>query len=430
MSKKLPPSIVKGNIYFLISLHRQSIFCVPVQCLTARSRLLYGFNMRRLVILAVVLILGADIWICHAAQRKAKPVVNQGQKDESFQQLFSTLFTQWDRNNDGKLDLKEINAAVEDPSVRETDAAVAVVLRRHVRLDDETETDGLTLQQALSLAGDPQIQKAVSGDAAHIHAINHSLFLPDDPNLFGFHQGGMGDCYLLAVIGAFVYHNPQAVRTMIKPELDGKFEVQFGNGKNVVVEPITDAELILGATEGRNHGIWLSVLEKAYAQLHKETKEERTGQEIEDDEAVFNDLIGHGGYYSPVIVLLTGHKTAGAPMERWLNHDPKSAVEKMDELLTKLSSEHRLMAVGTAGNKAKALPKGTPHGHVLAVLEYDPTNRMVHMFNPWGNNFRPAGSPGLVNGYPTQHGMFDVPIDEFMQIFSGFSYETDKTVVR
>jgi hypothetical protein len=32
----------------------------------------------------------------------------------------------------------------------------------------------------------------------------------------------------------------------------------------------------------------------------------------------------------------------------------------------------------------------------------------------------------LVNGYPTQHGLFEVPLDEFVQVFAGFTYETDK----
>jgi hypothetical protein len=243
-----------------------------------------------------------------------------------------------------------------------------------------------------------------------------------------FHQGGMGDCYLLAVIGAFVYHNPQSVRAMIKPQTEGEFEVQFGDGKIAAVKPMTDAELIMGATEGRDHGIWLSVLEKAFAELHKETKEEKTGAEIEDDEAVVTDFIGHGGYYSPVMALFTGHKTAGAPMGRWFKQDPQSAVKKMDELLAKLTSEHRLMAVCTGGDKTKMLPKGIPHGHVLGVLEYNPASQMVRMFNPWGNHVKPAGPSGLVNGYPTQHGIFDVPLREFIQIFSGFSYETDTPV--
>src|ERR1035441_7148024 len=241
-----------------------------------------------------------------------------------------------------------------------------------------------------------EIQKSVSGKAWHIEAINHSLFAPGDPNLATFHQGGIGDCYLLAVIGTFVYQHPQTVRTMIQPQADGTFQVHFGNGKNVKVEPMTDAELIMGASEGRAHGVWLSVLEKAYARIDAEAKERKTGEEIESDDAVTTDFIGHGGYYGPVIVLLTGHKAAGAPLGRWVKQDSKAGIEKAHELLAKLSSEHKLMAVLTGKDKTRPLPKGIVHGHIFGVLGYDAARRMVVVFNPWGNHVKPAGRPGLV----------------------------------
>ena len=42
---------------------------------------------------------------------------------------------------------------------------------------------------------------------------------------------------------------------------------------------------------------------------------------------------------------------------------------------------------------------------------------MVVVFNPWGNHVKPAGQPGLVNGYATARGIFEVPLGEFIQIF-------------
>ncbi len=387
----------------------------------------YIFPMRGYAILAIILLLMAGPY-SHAGEND-KPPVNQGAKTEAFHQLFSSLFNQWDINHDGALDLTEIDTAINDPSVQGNESAIAVVFRRHLLRDQRDKTNEineLSLAEVLSLADDPQVQRAISGDARHIQSINHSLFLPEDPNLVSFHQGSMGDCYFLAVAGALVYYQPQMVRAMIKPEADGSFEVRFGNGKNVAVGPLTDAELILGATEGRSHGIWLSVLEKAFAELQKQNKERKTGQEIGADQAVFSDFIGRGGNYRSVIVLFTGHHTAAAPMGRWFKQDPQDAAEKMDGLLTKISSEHRLAVVATSHDKSKILPKGIPHGHALAVLGYNAAARTVVMFNPWGNTFRPRGPAGLVNGYPTRQGIFDVPLTDFMQTFSGFTYETDK----
>lgn len=213
---------------------------------------------------------------------------------------------------------------------------------------------------------------------------------------------------------------------MIAPQANGGYEIHFGSGKQLVIAPMTDAELIMGAGEGRDHGVWLSVLEKAYAQIDLEAKQKKTGKEIEANEAVATDFIGHGGTYGPVIKLLTGHKTGGAPLARWVKADPQGGLEKAHALLTKLTNEHKLISVGTGKDKAKVLPKGIAHGHAFGVLGYNPDTRMVTVFNPWGNHVKPAGPQGLVNGYPTEHGIFQVPLAEFIQIYSGITYETDK----
>jgi hypothetical protein len=362
----------------------------------------------------------------HAGKPKPKAKVDQAQKDAGFRQTFTQLFNAWDSNHDGKLDLKEMNLVVQSPQIQGAEAAIAVYFHRHLQTDDEEKTNGLTLADAMELADNPAIQKNISGKAWHIEAINHSLFAPGDPNLETFHQGGIGDCYLLAVIGAFVYQHPQTVRGMIAPQPDGSFQVHFGNGKNVAISPLTDAELIMGATEGRDHGIWLAALEKAYAQIAEQSKERKTGEEFEANDAVTTDFIGHGGYYGPVIVLLTGHKISGAPLARWVKQDSQAGLQRANELLTKLASEHKLMAVCTGGDKSRPLPKGIARGHVYGVLGYDPASREVSVFNPWGNHVKPAGAPGLVNGYPTQHGLFTVPLADFIQVFTGFTYETDK----
>jgi hypothetical protein len=74
------------------------------------------------------------------------------------------------------------------------------------------------------------------------------------------------------------------------------------------------------------------------------------------------------------------------------------------------------------------MPRGIAHGNCYGVLGYDPVNRLVTVLNPWGNHVKPGGPPGLVHGYATEHGIFQVPLDEFVQIFAGFTYETDKPV--
>ena len=115
-------------------------------------------------------------------------------------------------------------------------------------------------------------------------------------------------------------------------------------------------------------------------------------------------------------------------MDRWVHEDPADAAEKMDKLLVELARQHRLMAA--ASRKDKPLPKGIPHSHVFAILEYDATTQLVRMFNPWGNYLRPDGPSGPINGYATRYGIFDIPLGDFLQIFGGFTYENDQLISR
>ena len=101
---------------------------------------------------------GAGFW-AFAAKPKPRPQINQAQKDTDFRQLFASVFSKWDVNHDGQLDLKELNAVIENPQVREGEAAIAVFLHRHLQVDEEERTNGLTLPEVLSLADDPAIQK-------------------------------------------------------------------------------------------------------------------------------------------------------------------------------------------------------------------------------------------------------------------------------
>jgi thiol-disulfide isomerase/thioredoxin/tetratricopeptide (TPR) repeat protein len=61
--------------------------------------------------------------------------------------------------------------------------------------------------------------------------------------------------------------------------------------------------------------------------------------------------------------------------------------------------------------------------HAYALLRYDSKTDTVDLWNPHGNNFKPKGPPGLTNGYPTKDGLFTVPLDDFVQQFTGVSFE-------
>jgi len=103
----------------------------------------------------------------------------------------------------------------------------------------------------------------------------------------------------------------------------------------------------------------------------------------------------------------------------------KPTLEQVHNLLEKLARDRKLCAAGTPKDRAKKLPKGIAHSHAMAILGYDAPRRMVRMFNPWGNNLTPESPPGLVNGYVTRQGSFEIPLAEFVQVFRGIVYEED-----
>ena len=368
-----------------------------------------------------LMLIGGPI-ICAAAP--GKKAAAKEQKANELTQLFESCFPRWDRNHDGTLSLTELSAPIEDPRVRGDEAAAAVLIRRQfASKDEQADFQGVTRAQLLAFADEPGAVRSFSKIARRVKEVSHALFLPGDPNLHTFHQGGVGDCYLLSTIGALVYRDPQTVRSMFKLLPGGNYEVHFLNGKVVTILPPTDAELVMGAREGSNRGIWLSVLEKAYAAIREEKRSRREGSVAEDDEKIAKDFLG-GGSSGPVIALLTGHKAANVLLARRENQDPKGTLEQFRARLTDLTREHRLITVGAGKNPDKQLPKHIAHNHLFGVLNYDATRQMVRVFNPWGNDVTPKGAPGLVNGYVTRDGIFDVPLQEFVQIFGWFTYET------
>jgi len=305
---------------------------------TGKSR----FRSRSLA-LSLIFLIGTSI--AHAQSDQGSPA-DQAPDSAALKGLIDRLYTQWDTNQDGKLDVNELAAAIGGPQVRGLQAAVAVLLYNSIakaetdklheefkdyktnkaekaamhtqQMADEKKVEFITRDDALALADNAPVDKKLLSRAKHVQSINRALFAPGDPNLESFHQGGMGDCYLLAVVGAFVRRDPQAVRQMIQQNPDGTYYVHFAIAEDVTVRPLTDAELLMGAKEGSNHGVWLSVLEKAYGHIAAEQKEKKTGEEVDADADIPSHLIGHGGSPGFVIRIMTGHKTAGMPLSLWI----------------------------------------------------------------------------------------------------------------
>lgn len=335
-----------------------------------------------------------------------------GRAGASFYQICNDSFSRWDRNRDGFLSMAEVNALVEDPRVRDAEAAALVTLRwRLIQADEQNQPRGMSREQVLSFAGERRAKRGFATVLGQIGSINRALYLPGGPSLLAIHQGALGDCYLLAVIGALVNRNPQAVQEMIHPQPEGGYLVHFPTGKTVSVKPLTGAELVMLPGMNSDHGIWIAVLEKAYAEM-REDNHDGHGATATPSDSVPRDWL-RGGRGPPTIEQWTGHKAERMLLYREYQGNPRKLMEALDPLLIKLTAERRLIAAG----------KGD---HLFAVLDYNPKHQILRLFNPHGETSTPAGPPGPVNGYITRHGVFEIPLRDFVQLFHTLSWETDE----
>ena len=253
-------------------------------------------------------------------------------------QTLSAGFAQWDRNHDGALDGREINALIENPQVRGNAAAAIVMIRNNLLFGGENmQNQKLPRDVVLALASDRFARFEFSRTRDRIQSGSRALFLPNDPNLFTFHQGRMGDCYLLS------------------------------------------------------------------------------------------DFLDNGGSAGQVIEQLTGHSAAS---ELLTDDGATKPAEALHKRLYDLARNRRLCIASTQRDTTKMLPKGIIHRHAIAMLGHDEKRRVVRMFNPWGNELAPAEPPGLVNGYVTHNGHFEVPLKEMARLFVALTFETDRPLSR
>lgn len=124
------------------------------------------------------------------------------------------------------------------------------------------------------------------------------------PSMEDINQGGVGDCWFLAAMGAELKHNPNFVQQHLRNNGNGTYTVTlYQDGKPVQVT--VDGSV---PTDNNGNGMpfvhgdpnwgtggptWPAIYEKAFAQLHGSYKG-----------------IDSGGYGSEEMSLLTGRKSA------------------------------------------------------------------------------------------------------------------------
>ena len=333
------------------------------------------------------------------------------QKDESdsprptpFVEVVKQYFSKWDKDDDGKLTPHEISLAVGNPKFQDESAAAIAA----IRISAHRGKQARDIKLDVLVNPSKKLLSEYADALQQLHGASRELFAQKQPSIDAIKQQTMGDCYFVSVVGSMVHRNPSTIKNMIK-KMEKGWLVEFKNGEKVVVDRVTDADIIICAYAGDN-GLWLAILEKAYRNDAKGTQQ--------GDQRDRYDRIDSGGHAASVIEKLDGHKTKDIDLSKRRGAEFADTIRKDIKMAL---HENRLVNAGT-GRKVT-----TPHivdHHAYAILGYDSKTDLVHVWNPWGNNFTPKGPDGLRNGYTTKDGQFDIPMKDFLQIYEELTIET------
>ncbi|MBX9939356.1 MAG: hypothetical protein K2Y32_08895 [Candidatus Obscuribacterales bacterium] len=342
-------------------------------------------------------------------------------------------FKKLDRGNKGFLTKADLEAAVEDKTLKsDLRDAAEIILRNYDVLPDANddyrigEWRGITAKdlQKFSWAMNESPDYKAMKETAHAMRRTYwgqlnqveSLYKDNSKPLESIkpdaiNQGLLNDCYLLASIGAVSYSDPELVRDMIKDNGDGTFTVTFPGAKNepISVKSPTEAERGLFNQPGE-YGIWASVLEKAYGAYCQRSVFRRTPLNLGGGDSPAEGADG-GGWYS-ALGLFTGRPYQNHVMPLVSN---KYLAQKLDESLNKQPIRPVIADTGP-GRPFYFTPEtkdGYARAHIYTVLAYDPKGPdggTVTVRNPWG------GAKG------SRAGEYSMSFEEFDQNFFNIAY--------
>lgn len=216
-------------------------------------------------------------------------------------------------------------------------------------------------------------------------------------------QGELGDCYFLAAVASLA-HTPQGkqqIFNMIQSLPDQRYQVTFPGKEPIVIDAPTTGEMSMYGNSGQD-GLWLSVLEKAYAQQTNQDAWLKKGNPYEK--------IGSGALLKTGVSAVTGKSTQTDIL----------VVTPMDTLRLKLEIALPLQKVVTAGINNNPFGdgrtgNGLPVGHAYSILGYDRSSDTITVRNPWGSTEVLNEQGQTRDG--RNDGTFEMPLEEFSKTF-------------
>jgi hypothetical protein len=321
-------------------------------------------------------------------------------------------FAQWDLDHDGVLTREEIETDMQNPRiVGEAAAALAALKLGSTQSNHLDQTRSFTSADIDAMErqlgeGQKLERNFVGYFAAGMKKLQEQpreLFVEGLPRISAIRQDFTSDCYFLSAAGALAQVNPQAIVRLIARNHDGSFTVSFP-GQPAVRVPAPTASEIATYTISKD-GIWLSVLQKAYAilRIQHEPKQASTREPL--------DSVGFRTGSTSVMNLLTGHGSHA------IIFPPQSHRPLDSHLLTQTRSE-----IQNALRDRREVTVSNSH-HAYAIVAYDPRNDLVTVHNPYDRGGVETWIEGGDQVRRTEEGFFVVPTERLVGNFYSLRFE-------
>ena len=326
-------------------------------------------------------------------------------------------FAQWDLDHDGVLTRAEIETDMQNPRIVGEAAAALAALKlgstTSNHLDDKpsfTAADIDAMEQQLA-AGRKLERHFIAFYEAGLRKLAEQpreLFVEGLPRISAVRQDFTTDCYFLSATGALAQVNPQAIVRLITPNRDGSFMVRFPNQPSIRVPAPTESEIATYTIS--KDGLWLSVLEKAYAivRIQHEPKQASTREPL--------DSVGFRTGNTNVMELLTGHASRRILF-------PAHTQRPGDEQLVAQTRG----AIASALHDHREVTASNSH-HAYAIVAYDAAHDLVTVHNPYDRGGFEAWIEGGEKVRRTEEGFFVIPTARLVGNFHNVRFEESRRV--
>jgi hypothetical protein len=371
------------------------------------------------------LILLSFVFVGGALAQQQPPAPKITVQAPSYKKALEQFLPKWDANKNDRLDRSEAAALLRDDSIRSIEAAALATShfwflkspdKKSATLDELTSDIKETMAFANgSLTNVFKMEREYEFYLVHLFTSSRDMFGSKKLGIEGISQGHLGNCFFVSMAGNLAFQNPDAIKNMIKINEDGSNKVEFPDGRLVRINKLPEAVIALGSRTA-NQGTWINVLEEAYGEVYKSIAPEDTA-------AIGLDRISRGGNIGETISLLTGHQSDTIAWKSGLPED----LLNIRYLLGKGVKNKSLMGAGVPLDLKKP-PPAIVVGHAYAVLNYDEAKDLITLWNPHGNDFKPMGPEGFINGYETKGGVFTLSSRDFSFLFNYLFVETNKPI--